>query len=184
MKRALISDIHANSEALQKVLEDIRQQGVTEIYCLGDIIGYGPNPCECLDQVMQHCAVTILGNHDQAALFDPDGFNPVALQAVYWTREQLERRDINAQVADARWDLPGRAATFVQRGRLPVRAWFAARADQRVRVPGRRLQPAEDGCVGSIASSGTVSRATRTFRACSRRAASSSRRTSATTRIG
>ena len=107
MKRALISDIHANSEALEKVLEDIRQQGVTEIYCLGDIIGYGPNPCECLDQVMQECAITILGNHDQAALFDPDGFNPVALQAVYWTREQLERRDVNARLADARWDFLG-----------------------------------------------------------------------------
>jgi predicted phosphodiesterase len=107
VKRALISDIHANSEALQKVLEDIRQQGVTEIYCLGDIIGYGPNPCECLDQVMQTCEVAILGNHDQAALFDPDGFNPVALQAVYWTREQLERRDINARLADGRWDYLG-----------------------------------------------------------------------------
>ncbi|NLX56061.1 MAG: metallophosphoesterase family protein [Planctomycetaceae bacterium] len=107
MKRALISDIHANSEALDKVLDDIRQQGVSEIYCLGDIIGYGPNPCECLDQVIEQCTVTILGNHDQAALFDPDGFNPVALQAVYWTRDQLERRDINARLSDARWDFLG-----------------------------------------------------------------------------
>ena len=114
VKRALISDIHANVEALQKVLEDIRQQGVTEIYCLGDIIGYGPNPCECLDQVMQTCEVTILGNHDQAALFDPDGFNPVALQAVYWTREQLERRDINAQSRGRALGLPGRVAAFLQ----------------------------------------------------------------------
>ncbi len=114
MKRALISDIHANSEALQKVLEDIRQQGVTEIYCLGDIIGYGPNPCECLDQVMQTCEVTILGNHDQAALFDPDGFNPVALQAVYWTREQLERRDVNAQSGGRAVGFPRRIAAFLQ----------------------------------------------------------------------
>ncbi len=105
MKRALISDIHANSEALQKVLEDIERQGITEIICLGDIIGYGPNPCECLECVMEKCAVTILGNHDQAAVWDPDGFNPVALQAVYWTRDQLDRRDgTNARVRDARWD--------------------------------------------------------------------------------
>ncbi len=107
MKRALISDIHANAEALQVVLEDIRQQGVTKIYCLGDIIGYGPNPCECLDLVMEKCAVSILGNHDQAALFDPDGFNPVALQAVYWTRSQLERGDGNRDKVDRRWDFLG-----------------------------------------------------------------------------
>ena len=50
MKRALISDIHANLEALQAVMADIRTQGITEIYCLGDIVGYGPNPCECLDE--------------------------------------------------------------------------------------------------------------------------------------
>ena len=68
MKRALISDIHANFEALRVVLDDIRQQGITTIYCLGDIIGYGPNPCECIDIVMD-CTACILGNHDQAALF-------------------------------------------------------------------------------------------------------------------
>jgi diadenosine tetraphosphatase ApaH/serine/threonine PP2A family protein phosphatase len=107
VKRALISDIHANLEALQGVLEDIRQQGVTKIYCLGDIIGYGPNPCECLETVMQQCELSILGNHDQAALWDPDGFNPVALQAVYWTRDQLERRDTSRQLSEERWDFLG-----------------------------------------------------------------------------
>jgi predicted phosphodiesterase len=73
--RAIISDIHGNLEAFTAVLADIREQGVQEIYCLGDIIGYGPNPRECIDLVMQHCAAVILGNHDQAALFDPAGFN-------------------------------------------------------------------------------------------------------------
>ncbi|MFP6648887.1 MAG: metallophosphoesterase family protein, partial [Pirellulaceae bacterium] len=91
MRRALISDIHANLEGLEAVLEDIGGQQVDQIYCLGDIIGYGPNPCECLDLVIENCEITILGNHDQATLFDPDGFNPVALGAVYWTRDQLER---------------------------------------------------------------------------------------------
>ena len=75
MKRALISDIHANLEALRVVIDDIRAQGIREIYCLGDIVGYGPNPCECLDEVIVKAKVTILGNHDQATLFDPDGFN-------------------------------------------------------------------------------------------------------------
>jgi predicted phosphodiesterase len=106
VKRALISDIHANLEALQVVLRDIREQGIRDVLCLGDIIGYGPNPCECLDHVIGSCKITILGNHDQAALFDPDGFNPVALQAVYWTREQLERRGTPAQI-NRRWDFLG-----------------------------------------------------------------------------
>ena len=88
MKRALISDIHSNLEALEAVLEDIHQQGISEVYCLGDIVGYGPNPRECLEKVME-LDVCILGNHDEAVLFDPEGFNPVALRAIVWTRDQL-----------------------------------------------------------------------------------------------
>lgn len=107
MKRAIVSDIHANLEALQAVLADISAQGIREIYCLGDIIGYGPNPCECLDLVIDHARLTILGNHDQAALFDPDGFNPVALQAAYWTREQLENTDAGPAIVNRRWDFLG-----------------------------------------------------------------------------
>ena len=103
MKRAIISDIHGNYEALTAVLADIRAQGITEIYCLGDIIGYGPDPIKCLDLVIESCAVTILGNHDQAVLFDPDGFNPVALRAIYWTRDQLETGFGSADQNDRRW---------------------------------------------------------------------------------
>ena len=107
MKRAIISDIHGNLEALRAVLDDIRTQEAEEIYCLGDIIGYGPNPCECLDLVIDKCRVTILGNHDQAALIDPDGFNPVALQAIYWTRDQLERGAGGRTATNRRWDFLG-----------------------------------------------------------------------------
>ena len=107
MKRALISDIHGNFEALQAVLDDIKREGVTEIFCLGDIVGYGPNPAECLDTVITKCRVTILGNHDQAALFDPDGFNPIALQAIYWTRDQLESETDSPDVVNKRWDFLG-----------------------------------------------------------------------------
>ena len=118
MKRALISDIHGNLEALSAVLEDIRERGVDEIYCLGDIIGYGPNPCECLDAVIRHCPVTILGNHDQAAMFDPDGFNPVALQAIYWTREQLENGTGGAAATNRRWDFLGELPRLHHEGEL------------------------------------------------------------------
>ena len=90
MRRALISDIHGNLEALEVVLDDIKAQGITEIFCLGDIIGYGPNPRECIDRVMENCKITLLGNHDQGAMFDPDGFNIGAERAIFWTREQLE----------------------------------------------------------------------------------------------
>ncbi|GBD37385.1 hypothetical protein HRbin36_02516 [bacterium HR36] len=99
---AIISDIHSNLEALQAVLEDIREQGVEKIYCLGDIIGYGPNPRECIDLVMDF-PVVLLGNHDQAAIFDPEGFNAGALRAILWTRQQLEE-DPHQERAMQRWE--------------------------------------------------------------------------------
>lgn len=105
-KRAIISDIHANLEALTAVLEDIRQQGGDEVYCLGDIVGYGPNPAECIDLVMK-CNVCLLGNHDQGALFDPEGFNPAAERAIFWTREQLENTPGSSGDGFRRWDFLG-----------------------------------------------------------------------------
>ncbi|MFN3158609.1 MAG: metallophosphoesterase family protein [Rubinisphaera brasiliensis] len=102
---AIISDIHGNLEALEAVLEDIKSQGIEKIYCLGDIIGYGPNPGECIDRVMERSAFTILGNHDQAALFDPEGFNSGAERAIFWTRKQLEIGDRAAN--ERRWEFLG-----------------------------------------------------------------------------
>ena len=107
MKRAIISDIHGNFEALTAVLGRIGDLNVDEIICLGDIIGYGPDPIKCLDTVIENCQLTILGNHDQAALFDPEGFNPVAMKAIFWTREQLENDTFNMEQADRRWDFLG-----------------------------------------------------------------------------
>ncbi|OJW16359.1 MAG: phosphoesterase [Planctomycetales bacterium 71-10] len=106
MRRALISDIHGNLEALETVLRDIEGQGVDEIYCLGDVIGYGPNPRECIDLVIENCAVTLLGNHDQGAMFDPDGFNVGAERAIFWTRGQLESSTDRAG-NERRWEFLG-----------------------------------------------------------------------------
>ena len=118
--KAIISDIHSNFEALQAVLKDIEQQGVSEIYCLGDIVGYGPNPRECLDLVMQ-CKVVLLGNHDQGAMFDPDGFNGPAERAIFWTREQLETVADSRQAKEKRWEfLAERPRTFRENGLLFV----------------------------------------------------------------
>jgi predicted phosphodiesterase len=100
-KRAIISDVHGNLEALDAVLDDIRGQGIETVYCLGDIVGYGPNPCECIDRVMQ-LRLSVLGNHDQAALFDPEGFSSGAERAIFWTRGQLEAAGDTPQNA-ARW---------------------------------------------------------------------------------
>jgi predicted phosphodiesterase len=100
---AIISDIHSNLEALEAVLKDITTQNVEKTYCLGDIIGYGPNPRECIDGVID-LPVVILGNHDQGAMFDPEGFNPGAERAIFWTRAQLELASDNKDKRERRWE--------------------------------------------------------------------------------
>ena len=92
IRRAILSDIHGNLAALEAVLADVASQNVEEIVCLGDIVGYGPDPCACLDRAMGF-SFSILGNHDNSALFDPEGFNAAAEQAIFWTRRQLECSD-------------------------------------------------------------------------------------------
>jgi predicted phosphodiesterase len=87
---AVISDIHSNIEALTTVLADIEKRGIETIYCLGDVIGYGPNPKECLDLVIEKTKWCVLGNHDYATLYEPTNFNYGAEQASFWTRFVLE----------------------------------------------------------------------------------------------
>ncbi len=92
MPIALISDIHANQEALQQVLKSIRSRQIEEIYCLGDIVGYGPNPNECVEMVRTSCKKVLVGNHDYAAIGKTDitYFNKHAKHAALWTRKQLK----------------------------------------------------------------------------------------------
>jgi predicted phosphodiesterase len=89
VRTAIVSDIHGNLEALQSVLADTKLQRCDRVVCLGDIIGYGPNPCECLD-IVADVDICVLGNHDYGALIDPEGFSAAAEQAIFWTRRQLE----------------------------------------------------------------------------------------------
>lgn len=118
--KAIISDIHSNLEALQAVLEDIDKQNIKEIYCLGDVVGYGPNPRECVDAVMK-CKMVLLGNHDQGAMFDPEGFNPPAERAIFWTRAQLETPGEKREAREARWEfLAERPRSFKEDGFLFV----------------------------------------------------------------
>ena len=90
MKYAILSDIHANLEALQAVLTDAYSQADAFI-CLGDIVGYNPNPNECLRLIQSTCQLSIIGNHDQAAIGTRpyDDFNEYAIAAMDWTRSQL-----------------------------------------------------------------------------------------------
>jgi len=88
---AVISDIHGNFEALKAVLGDIPDE-VEEIYCLGDVIGYGASPNECCESMRSYEMPVISGNHDLAVTdlsTDLAWFNPVAAAAIEWTREQL-----------------------------------------------------------------------------------------------
>ncbi len=87
---AILSDIHSNIEALSVVLADIEKRGIKTIYCLGDVIGYGPNPKECLDLIIEKTEWCVLGNHDYGVFYEPTNFNYGAEQASFWTREVLE----------------------------------------------------------------------------------------------
>ncbi len=106
MKFAIVSDIHSNLEALTTVLDDIKKRGIDTIYCLGDVVGYGPNPIECLDLIIKKTKWCVLGNHDYATLYEPTNFNFGAEQASFWTRNILETREDSKQ-NNKRWEFLG-----------------------------------------------------------------------------
>lgn len=91
MRVAVISDIHANLPALEAVLSAVDETGVDEVWCLGDAVGYGAQPRQCLELLLDRCAVCLRGNHDLAALgeIDIDTFSPGAASAAIWTRKEL-----------------------------------------------------------------------------------------------
>lgn len=115
MRTAIISDIHANLEALQVVLDDIESRSVDRIICLGDILGYGPNPVECVDLIAERCEWSLMGNHDFGALYEPTNFNAAAESSAYWTRTQFESEPDSKQ-ATSRWEFLGRLRVRVSFG--------------------------------------------------------------------
>jgi predicted phosphodiesterase len=106
VRTAIISDIHGNLEALTSVLGDIDQRSVDQIICLGDILGYGPDPKQCVDLVAKRCEWSLLGNHDYGALYEPTNFNKAAEDAAYWTRAQFDAEE-DKEVAAKRWEFLG-----------------------------------------------------------------------------
>jgi Predicted phosphoesterase len=104
---AIISDIHANLPALEAVLADIEGRGIDRIVCLGDVIGYGPDPAECWRLILDRCRIIIRGNHDQA-LGDREmsRFHPRARNAIEWTRKRLLAEPDGDAIVDAIVNLP------------------------------------------------------------------------------
>ena len=92
MKALILADIHSNLEAFQSMLADAQARGgFDEIWCLGDVVGYGADPGPCIDLLRQHKHSCIAGNHDWASAgkLSLDEFNPIAAQANLWTASQL-----------------------------------------------------------------------------------------------
>ncbi len=106
---AVISDIHGNLAALNAVLECIDECGIAEIVCLGDIVGYGPNPRECVEVTLARCQTVVRGNHDDGVLDRAQlgDFNGMARTALLWTRAALLRSHLERIAA-----LPLRAHLF------------------------------------------------------------------------
>lgn len=132
---AIISDIHSNAVALQAVLEDIDSRGISKIYCLGDIVGYGPQPGECLDMIAGHVTTSILGNHDHAVLYGPENFNLGAESAVFWTRATLENEKDN-EIRSRRWEF---LASLPER--LIIRPSWPCKAEEMLLVHGSPRKP-------------------------------------------
>jgi len=92
MRYAIISDVHANLEALEAVLQAIDSIGAEKIVCLGDLVGYGASPNECVETIREKASVVLLGNHDHAATGGSsiEWFNPHARAAILWTKKVLK----------------------------------------------------------------------------------------------
>jgi predicted phosphodiesterase len=97
LRYAIISDIHSNLEALQAVLKTIEQENIDKIVCLGDVVGYGPYPNECIGLVQQHCEIILTGNHDFACIENSElfYFNQYAAKAVEWTVTVLAKENLD-----------------------------------------------------------------------------------------
>ena len=106
--QAIVSDIHSNIEAFSAVLRDIKWRGVSDVICLGDVIGYGPNPKECVDAASK-LRLCLLGNHEEAVLHvvQAQGFNRKASSAVRWTAEQFDMLGEEKRANAERWNFLG-----------------------------------------------------------------------------
>ncbi len=115
MTVAIVADIHANIEALTTVLDHAASKGITRIVCLGDIIGYGPNPRECL-KLLFRSEVAIMGNHEEAVMFYGEDFNPKAKASLEWTKDQLNSSAYDRTENYDLWNFLGTMQQVVEDG--------------------------------------------------------------------
>lgn len=101
---ALISDLHSNVEALTAVFADIDRHPGCRIVCLGDVVGYGPEPTEVADMTRARVSACVRGNHDEALLTGGYGFHAAAKDAIGWTRAQLQPGFFSGYAVRQRWD--------------------------------------------------------------------------------
>ncbi|HEX2708170.1 MAG TPA: metallophosphoesterase family protein [Solirubrobacterales bacterium] len=96
MRVAVLSDVHSNLPALETVLEAVEAAGVDQLWCLGDLVGYGADPDACTALIREHCDVCLAGNHDLAVLgeLDISAFSDTAKAAAEWTRERASEETI------------------------------------------------------------------------------------------
>lgn len=119
---AIISDVHGNRHALEAVRRAQRQAGVTRTWCLGDMVGYGAHPNECLRACVHVSERCIAGNHDLAAAgrVPINVFSPWARTAIEWTRTQLDRNALDRLAGLEPLDTDGDVALFHASPRDPV----------------------------------------------------------------
>ena len=147
MKVAIISDLHSNREALEAVFAHIQSLGISSVYCLGDVIGYGPEPEFCVELVRGHAQLCLMGNHDEGLFRDASDFNPHARGALEYTKERMQPSWFSLSEKKARWkwleelvlthrelagrtlrdivDALGARGIFVKRGRDFDQSFFA-----------------------------------------------------------
>lgn len=140
MRLAIISDIHANLEALERVLEDIEAAEADRLVCLGDIVGYGPDPSPCLDLIRERADICVLGNHDAAvfSLTERAFFNPNARLAVDWTAAQLSADDV-AYLKGLPYRVSSDNLLFVHSGPRAPEQWDYVFSGMEARMHGRHF---------------------------------------------
>jgi diadenosine tetraphosphatase ApaH/serine/threonine PP2A family protein phosphatase len=110
MRHGFFSDVHSNLEALKAVIEDFEKERLQKIFFLGDAVGYGPDPNECVVLVQKIATKPLMGNHDYAALdmMETSWFNQYAKEAIEWTKDRLDERNfqiLSDYVMDNRFDI-------------------------------------------------------------------------------
>ncbi len=138
---AVISDIHANLEALEAVLKDCDTRKVDAVYCLGDVVGYGSDPGPCLELVDKRCEVKLLGNHEYAALglLPTQLLNQVARSSLAWTQNQLNDRHFSI-IAEFTLDADYDVLHFVHASPFEPEKWHYVLTEPEARAAFGKLE--------------------------------------------